>query len=203
MTKKEAKEKRISDILDAAVAEFVEKGYENTSMDSIAARAGLTKGGLYYHFAGKDDVLIRANERFMEPVLAMMDEAAKKALASEALGGYITRYLAYWSGHVQELSFIFLSMAKALSDPALGGMYRGYTSPMISFLESLYRRGIDSGEFKSVDPAAAAVALMAALDGIIGYLVMDTDLPLKETTARFVDIFVDRYREDSHERKTR
>ena len=47
---------RINTIIEAAINEFVEKDYENTSMESIAMRAGLTKGGLYYHFKSKDDI---------------------------------------------------------------------------------------------------------------------------------------------------
>ena len=85
MTKKETKDKRIKDILDAAIHEFVEKGYEATSMESIAVRAGLTKGGLYYHFESKDDILIKANELFMEPVLAFMAEAMGRAKTADGL----------------------------------------------------------------------------------------------------------------------
>ena len=49
MTKNESKDQRINDILEAAVDIFVEKGYENTSMNEIAAHAGISKGGLYHH----------------------------------------------------------------------------------------------------------------------------------------------------------
>jgi len=45
MTKKAPRDKRIADIINAAVQEFVEKGYETASMESISERAGLTKGG--------------------------------------------------------------------------------------------------------------------------------------------------------------
>lgn len=40
-------------ILAAALALFGERGYGNTSIDEIAARADLTKGALYYYFADK------------------------------------------------------------------------------------------------------------------------------------------------------
>ncbi|MBP2653945.1 MAG: transcriptional regulator TetR family, partial [Firmicutes bacterium] len=55
---KEPKEKRISDILDSAITEFLENGYEKTSMEAIARRAKLTKGGLYHHFSSKDEILL-------------------------------------------------------------------------------------------------------------------------------------------------
>jgi AcrR family transcriptional regulator len=49
-------DERIPQILDAALQEFSAKGYIATRMDDIAARAGLSKGGLYAHFASKEMV---------------------------------------------------------------------------------------------------------------------------------------------------
>jgi len=42
--------------LDAAQQEFAERGFAATRMDDIARRCGLSKGGLYAHFASKDEV---------------------------------------------------------------------------------------------------------------------------------------------------
>ena len=50
MTLKRPELERKAGIVEAALAEFLDKGYENSSMDSIARRAGLSKGGLYHHF---------------------------------------------------------------------------------------------------------------------------------------------------------
>ena len=41
-------------ILEAAVAEFRESGYEATSMDRIAASAGVSKRTVYNHFPTRD-----------------------------------------------------------------------------------------------------------------------------------------------------
>ena len=43
-------------IIPAATQEFLEKGYLNASTRSIAARAGITSGGLYRHFKDKEDM---------------------------------------------------------------------------------------------------------------------------------------------------
>jgi AcrR family transcriptional regulator len=45
-------------LIDAALEEFSTKGYEATTVASIAERAGVTTGALYAHFAGKLDLLI-------------------------------------------------------------------------------------------------------------------------------------------------
>jgi AcrR family transcriptional regulator len=194
MTKKEPKDKRINDILDAAIQEFVDKGYENTSMESIAARAGLTKGGLYYHFNSKDDILIKANEVFMEPVIAFMNDAINNPSPSAGLAGYIRNYLIYWTNHPHELSFVFLTMAKTMANEHFQRFYKGYSHQMTGFFNSLYRMGIEEGIFRSFNTQSISIALMAALDGIIGYLVIDADLLLDQTIDDFIESFINTYR---------
>ncbi len=43
-------------ILDAAYALFLEQGYSATAMRQIAERAGIAVGGIYNHFASKDEI---------------------------------------------------------------------------------------------------------------------------------------------------
>ncbi|MEU7070158.1 ScbR family autoregulator-binding transcription factor [Streptomyces narbonensis] len=45
-------------ILEAAATVFAERGYERTTIGEILARAGVTKGALYFHFASKEDVAL-------------------------------------------------------------------------------------------------------------------------------------------------
>ena len=55
---------RRAQIIEAAVACFLEKGYTNTSMSDIIKASGLSSGSIYSHFSGKEDILITAiNER--------------------------------------------------------------------------------------------------------------------------------------------
>jgi AcrR family transcriptional regulator len=42
----------------------LEKGYHGTSIDDITKAAGLTKGALYWHFRGKEDLLQKIVEEF-------------------------------------------------------------------------------------------------------------------------------------------
>ncbi len=190
MTKKELKEKRINDILDAAVSEFVEKGYENASMDSIAERAGITKGGVYYHFASKDQMLVMANERFMQPVMEMMAAALASPSPCAGLWGYIQAYLGYWNRNRRELSFIFLSMTKAMGNPALSEAYKNYTAPVIAFFEGLLRAAGERGEIRAVDYRASALCLMSALDGALGYLALDSSLTLEGVAGDIRETFL-------------
>ncbi|MGJ6979180.1 TetR/AcrR family transcriptional regulator [Aestuariimicrobium soli] len=47
-------------LLDAAAEEFLEHGYQGTTMSRIAARAGYTKGAAYSNFEGKPALLAAA-----------------------------------------------------------------------------------------------------------------------------------------------
>ena len=58
MTAKKSPELRKEEIFNAALACFNQKGYYETSIDEIAAAAGITKGGLYHHFASKKSLFI-------------------------------------------------------------------------------------------------------------------------------------------------
>ena len=50
-------EKRKQELLKIAYSMFVEKGYDNTSIDEIIARAGIAKGTYYYYFPSKEATL--------------------------------------------------------------------------------------------------------------------------------------------------
>jgi AcrR family transcriptional regulator len=190
MTKKLPKDKRMKDIVRAAVDEFLEKGYEGASMEAIAKRTGISKGGLYHHFKSKDEIFFLANQKLSEPINAMMDKATQKHSAYEGLTWYIRNYLEHWQDHKNELVFYLLSFTKVLDSPVLWQMYEKYIGKVIAFFQKLYQRGIDSGEFLPHSTYDSAVVLMAALDGVISYQVISSELNLETTAALFQERFV-------------
>lgn len=190
MTKKETKEKRMEDIIRAAVDEFIEKGYEKTSVESIALRAGVSKGGVYYYFQSKDEILLAANQKLSEPIYEMMLRAKESSSVKQGLSMYIREYLAYWIGHEKELYFFFLSLSKAINWPAAWPLYQEYTDFMLDFMIIEFQKGITNGEFKVHDPRSSALALLSALDGVLGYLVMNKNLSLTEIIGVFEERFI-------------
>lgn len=59
-------ERRIAEILDAALALFAEVGYEAASTNRIAARAGISPGSLYQFFANKEAITEALSARLAE-----------------------------------------------------------------------------------------------------------------------------------------
>jgi AcrR family transcriptional regulator len=190
MTKNESKQKRMSDIIHAALDEFLEKGYETTSMEAIALRAGISKGGLYHHFKSKDEILLYVNQKLDEPINQIKQEALKKTSAVEALTLYLKKYLLFWQQHEKEIVFYSLSLTRMLDSPSLWKMYSDWSEDYLNFLVGLYQKGIDSGEFVSHSAFSSALAFMGALDGIIFHLIMNKNLKLESVVTIFQEKFI-------------
>jgi len=172
MTEKLPKATRVQHIVEAAVAEFLEKGYEGASMEAIARRAGISKGGLYHHFRNKDEVLAFANQVFMEPVEELMRELAVSISVAEGLENYIDKYVRHWMNHRKELEFYFLVMDKAFRNPELLAAFGDSAGQMLGFIESVYQRGLEAGEFKPFDPHPLSVTFLSAIDGALAYCML-------------------------------
>jgi AcrR family transcriptional regulator len=56
-------------ILLAAFAEFYKNGFQGGSLNEIVAAAGTTKGALFHHFAGKQDLGYAVVDEVIEPIL--------------------------------------------------------------------------------------------------------------------------------------
>ncbi|WP_432570220.1 TetR/AcrR family transcriptional regulator [Kineococcus sp. SYSU DK005] len=69
------------EILRAAAALFGEFGYAATSTRAIADRVGVRQASLYYHFAGKDEILAELLEGSVRPTLDVVD--AVRAVAGD------------------------------------------------------------------------------------------------------------------------
>jgi AcrR family transcriptional regulator len=190
MAIKKPKQERTGEIIQAAIDEFLENGYDGTSMESIARRAGVSKGGLYHHFSSKDEILLQANRKLNEPVYMIMQQASQYPNASEGLSSYIKNYLEYWLNHKREMVFYMLSYVKLLNNPSLGEMYENYTKSTIAYFQGLFQRGIDSGVFVPHSAYDSAITFMAAVDGILMYLMMDTNLELEKILSVFQEKFV-------------
>lgn len=78
MARNKYPEQTVARILDAAQKLFLEKGYENTSIQDIIDEAGgITKGAIYHHFKSKQQIFVAVNERFDDVYNDYVDAVAK------------------------------------------------------------------------------------------------------------------------------
>ena len=190
MSRNKPKEKRIKEITEAATEIFVEKGYENATMDAIAERAGMSKGGLYHHFKSKDVILMFVNQKISEHIEKIMYNALEMSSIKNGLLYYIKNYLHYWLEHPRETTFLFLSITKMLDNPYLLDYYRQFTGEYMKYFEEAFKMGVESGEFIPHDTKTSAITLVAAMDGIIAYMILDQKLSLEEVVKHFEHKFI-------------
>ena len=72
--KERQRQEREELILQASEEVLLAKGYQDTSMDEIAARVGIAKGTLYLHFASKEDLVVALVEREMQRFLRVIED---------------------------------------------------------------------------------------------------------------------------------
>lgn len=190
MTKKQLKELRVESLLLAAVEEFLEKGYDGASVDAIARRAGVSKGGFYHYFPNKEVLLMEANQKLSEPLIEMAEKAIMNSRAMDGLRQYIKDYLSFWASRPRELSFLFLSMSKALQAPALMEYYKEYVKQSTSFFVGMFQKAVESGETEMKDPEAYGISLMGALDGVVSYAMIHPEEDIELLAERFGQVWL-------------
>lgn len=106
---------RVAALLEAASAEFAEKGYEATTMTAIAARAQSSIGSLYQFFATKEQVAGTLMEQYVAELEAAF-EALRQQAASPQLAAWLTMlFVTFRATHPA-----FVVLADALDVAAIG-----------------------------------------------------------------------------------
>lgn len=81
--KKMQSQKTVARILTATTSLLVAHGYHGTSIAAIAKATGLTKGALYAHFAGKEDLLlaliVKFESCFLDRLIETVDDVKGSA----------------------------------------------------------------------------------------------------------------------------
>jgi AcrR family transcriptional regulator len=146
-------------ILAAALALFGERGYAVASIDDIAARAGLTKGALYYYFSDKADIARDLHHAIWARIRA-------EALRGVAPGGdALANLRGAFDAHLaalQDLPEAHFFLRQFWAVPALDAMGRLEHEAALGFVEALLREGIARGDVAPLDPSALARVLVGA-----------------------------------------
>jgi AcrR family transcriptional regulator len=150
----------------------------------------MSKGGLYHYFKSKDIILLFVNQKINRYIEEIMYETLEMTSVKKGILFYMENYLKYWLEHPKETSFLFLSVTKILENKELLQYYKKYTVDYISFLESVFNMGIRQGEFEPHNARNSAISLMAALDGVLGYMLFDEYLILEDVLQSFEEKFI-------------
>lgn len=72
MGKHLGEQRRRQDILSAAKSLFVRKGFADTSLDDIASAAGISRGGMYFYYRNKLEMLAALSQEEVDQSLAYL-----------------------------------------------------------------------------------------------------------------------------------
>ena len=85
----------ITDILSAARKLFARESFDATSIDGIAAKAGVAQGAIYHHFDSKEEIFTRVLEDVQAEIAALPVPAATRAMTDplDRIAAETLRYL--------------------------------------------------------------------------------------------------------------
>ncbi len=174
--KPETLKARKAHILKTAQTCFVRKGYHQTTMDDIVREAGLSKGGVYWHFDSKKELFLSIIESTLGTAQAAMQESmTSQASAREKLDAVLAGFAAMTtSGQILEIAPLTLEVwSQNLQDPEVNKValtvYNQFRNSVVQVIE----QGIAQGEFKPVNATALTSIILALYDGLMVQAIID------------------------------
>jgi AcrR family transcriptional regulator len=156
------KAERPTELLEAALALFSEKGFSATRAEEVAQRAGVSKGTLYLYYTSKEELLKAVIRNYLGNEISAVAVTVGQFEGSVSDG--LRKLLADWWVKVLDspASGVFkLMMAEMRNFPELAEFYRlEVVEPGERIIGSILQRGIDSGEFRPFDISVAVHSLL-------------------------------------------
>ena len=158
-------------ILACALDLFVKNGYRATTIDVIAAKAGLTKGAIYFYFKSKDAIMLRlldqAEEFIVHPISSHIAGAGPTADAK--LVKFIhTQSLLGLAGPEHFLLLILVSIEFCGAGNKIETRVKAIYRRMYAEIEQVIAQGQRQGMFRTdFGSHELATIVMAAHDGVL------------------------------------
>ena len=173
MPRPDVRDERRQQILDAAARVFAQKGLDAARMEDIARDAGLSIGGLYWYYKGKQEVMADLLAHLIDP-----DLAGLRALldAPGSLRRRLSEYIQTWAGPAQAYQpVVYEFYSLAARDAQARAHLQVYLHSYRAILADLIRQAVASGELAEVDPETAALLLAAVYEGLFELHMIDPE----------------------------
>ncbi|MGD9619310.1 MAG: TetR/AcrR family transcriptional regulator [Mycolicibacterium sp.] len=188
-------EVRRAEILGHATAAFVQRGFDNVSLNELIADAGVSKGAFYHWFSSKDELVTAmaegASQQHLEAVQRAVAECTGTALdrLNAALrAGFHSKME---SGTPEKLgamvSLLRPENAYLYSRIVVAG--EAATGPVLTRLIS---EGVADGTFNTFDPAGVADMIQGLASRVSSNIVAIADAADESAREREIDILVTR-----------
>ncbi|CAH1201631.1 putative HTH-type transcriptional regulator YxaF [Paenibacillus plantiphilus] len=148
---------------------FNQRGYAGSSLSDITELTGIKKGGIYRHFASKDEIAVEAYQY----AGSIVNQTIKEALEQQSTAmGKLLVYLQVYANVVEAPPFIggcpLLNLATESDDghPILRAQARQGLERTLDNMKAIISEGIQSGEFKAnLDIDALATFTLSVMEG--------------------------------------
>ncbi|AZE46873.1 Transcriptional regulator, AcrR family [Pseudomonas chlororaphis] len=191
-------------ILEAAKTLFLSNGYANTSMDAVAAEAGVSKLTVYSHFNDKETLFSSAVMAKCEEQLPTLIFELPAGMPIESVLLNIARGFHLLINSEESLNLHRLIMALGSQDPKLSQIFfEAGPQRMVQGMERLLTRIDQSGALRIDKPRNAAEHFFCLLKGAANFrLLYGCGEPLSDEAAEehvreVVGLFMRAYRPES------
>jgi AcrR family transcriptional regulator len=166
------------ELLSAAAEVFSSRGYHQASIDDVAELAGYSKGAVYWHFAGKDDLFLALIEEHVDRPTREMVELLESAPADRDMAPEASRRFA--EVLTAQRDWLLLDneyWLRAMRDPELRRRYAERQRELRTALGVALARRMETlgGEPLAVDPERIAGAFMALIVGLAQQALVDPE----------------------------
>jgi TetR/AcrR family transcriptional regulator, cholesterol catabolism regulator len=189
-SKRSAKwEERRDAIIDTSATVFARSGYHATGIAELCEVNGFGKGAFYYYIGSKEELLAAIHDRVMDEVMLGADRVAAAGGSPseqlEMLGTELLDVIHRYPDHV----WVFLHEFPALTDER-AEQFRTRRHEDDRRVETVLRSGVESGEFREVDPWLTARAWLGMHNYTYLWLKSGGSISANDVAKPFADIFL-------------
>jgi len=181
MTSHVTQPQRRSAILAAAEKEFDTHGYAATTMDSVAATAGISKGSVYNYFKSKQELFSQIFLAQAQGGIAAMERIIAADISPrQKLSAIVEGWFRMLDRHerIGRLVLEFwATAAREEEDGQIRATFRGMYGRWRDIIASVLAQGVADGSFTlHYDPRIGALLIVALVDGIIVQAILNTGM---------------------------